>query len=133
MLRRPELAADERFASNSRRVANRQALRALIDEVFGALSAEQVIERLDAAQIANAHMNDMHAVWQHPQLRSRARWTEVPTPNGPIPALLPPGSTRAFAPRMDAVPALGQHTEAILRELGWSHESIAAMRAAHTI
>ncbi len=133
VLRRPELAADERFASNSRRVANRQALRALIDEVFGALSAEQVIERLDAAQIANAHMNDMHAVWQHPQLRSRARWTEVPTPNGPIPALLPPGSTRAFAPRMDAVPALGQHTEAILRELGWSHESIAAMRAAHTI
>lgn len=133
VLRRPELAADERFASNSRRVANRQALRALIDEVFGALSAEQVIERLDAAQIANAHMNDMHAVWQHPQLRSRARWTEVPTPNGPIPALLPPGSTQAFAPRMDAVPALGQHTEAILRELGWSHESIAAMRAAHTI
>ena len=133
VLRRPELAADERFASNSRRVANRQALRALIDEVFAALSAEQVIERLDAAQIANAHMNDMHAVWQHPQLRSRARWTEVPTPNGPIPALLPPGSTRAFAPRMDAVPALGQHTEAILRELGWSHESIAAMRAAHTI
>ena len=131
VLRRPELAADERFASNSKRVANRQALRALIDEIFAGLSAEQVIARLDEAQIANAQMNDMHAVWQHAQLKARARWTEVATPSGPIPALLPPGN--AFAPRMDAVPALGQHSEAILRELGWPAESIAAMRAAHTI
>ena len=66
-----------------------------------------MIARLDEAQIANARMNDMHDVWQHPQLKARERWTEVDTPAGPIPALLPPGDTDAFAPRMDAVPALG--------------------------
>jgi itaconate CoA-transferase len=67
VLQRPELATDERFASNSRRVAHRSELRTVIAEVFGALSAEQVIARLDEAQIANAHMNDMHDVWAHPQ------------------------------------------------------------------
>jgi itaconate CoA-transferase len=133
VLQRPELATDERFASNSRRVANRQALRALIDQVFLRLSAEQLVARLEEAQIANARMNDMHDVWQHPQLKARSRWTEVCTPSGPIPALLPPGSSNAFVPRMDAVPGLGQHTEAILRELGWSDEAVAALRAAQAI
>ena len=133
MLQRPELAADQRFASNSRRVVNRQHLRALIDTSFAALTAEQVVERLDEAQIANAHMNDMHDVWQHPQLRARARWTEVDTPAGPIPALLPPGAPDAFVPRMDAVPALGQHSEGILGELGWSSAEIQALRRAGAI
>ncbi|HMO47953.1 MAG TPA: CaiB/BaiF CoA-transferase family protein [Rubrivivax sp.] len=128
VLRRPELAADERFASNSRRVANRQALRALIDEAFAALSAEQVIARLDDAQIANARVNTMHEVWQHPQLRARGRWTEVSTPGGPIPALLPPGKTDAWAPRMDAVPGLGEHSGGILKELGWPAPAIDALR-----
>jgi itaconate CoA-transferase len=127
VLQQPELASDGRFASNSRRVANRQALRALIDEVFKTLSAEQLIARLEDAQIANARMNDMHDVWQHPQLKARARWTEVGTPAGPIPALLPPGATDAFAPCMNPVPALGQHTEAILGSLGWSSERIQAL------
>jgi itaconate CoA-transferase len=128
VLRRPELATDERFASNSKRVANRQALRELIAEAFSKLGAEQVIERLDEAQIANARMNDMHEVWQHPQLQARQRWTEVATPSGPIPALLPPGASDAFAPRMDAVPALGQHTDTILTELGWSVDAITTLR-----
>ncbi|HMN74914.1 MAG TPA: CaiB/BaiF CoA-transferase family protein [Burkholderiaceae bacterium] len=128
VLQRPELATDERFASNTKRVANRQTLQMLIGEVFGALDAEQVIARLDAAQIANARMNDMHEVWQHPQLQARRRWTEVAAPGGPIPALLPPGATETFAPRMDAVPALGQHTDAILVELGWSADAIDALR-----
>jgi itaconate CoA-transferase len=128
VLQRPELASDERFASNSRRVANRQALRELIGEVFAALTAEQVIARLDAAQIANARMNEMHEVWQHPQLKARERWTQVATPGGPIPALLPPGKTAAYQPRMDAVPGLGQHSEAILAELGWSGSDIARLR-----
>jgi itaconate CoA-transferase len=128
VLQRPDLAADERFASNSKRVANQRALRALIDEVFLALSAEQLIARLEDAQIANARMNDMHDVWQHPQLKARARWTEVTTPSGPIPALLPPGRTDAFAPRMDAVPGLGQHTDAILESLGWSRSAINSLR-----
>jgi len=128
VLQRPELATDERFASNTKRVANRQTLQVLIGEVFGALDAGQVIARLDAAQIANARMNDMHEVWQHPQLQARRRWTEVATPGGPIPALLPPGAIDAFAPRMDAVPALGEHTQAILAGLGWSEDAIHALR-----
>jgi itaconate CoA-transferase len=129
VLRRPELADDERFATNTRRTAQREALRAVIVEAFAALSAEQVTERLNDAQIANARMNDMHDVWQHPQLKARGRWAEVGTPCGPVPALLPPGVTGADMPRMDAVPALGQHTDAILAELGWSAGQIEALRA----
>ncbi|MBS0403562.1 MAG: CoA transferase [Proteobacteria bacterium] len=128
VLCRPELAADARFASNAQRSAHRDALHALIVEAFAALSADEACARLDAARIANARVNDMHAVWQHPQLQARGRWVEVGTPAGPIPALLPPGSTDAYAPRMDAVPALGQHTEAILRELGWPEARIDALR-----
>ena len=133
VLERPELAADARFASNSRRVENREALRAAIARQFSALTLEQVLQRLDAAQIANASVNDMQGVWSHPQLAARRRWTQVDTPNGPIPALLPPGRTEAYAPRMDAVPGLGQHTDAILGELGWSAADIAALRAAGAI
>jgi itaconate CoA-transferase len=128
VLLQPELATDERFASNSKRTANRDALRQVIIDAFAALTAEQVIERLEAAQIANARVNDMHDVWTHPQLQARQRWTEVATPSGPIPALLPPGKTEAYSPRMDAVPGLGQHTEAILRELGWPADAITRLR-----
>jgi itaconate CoA-transferase len=133
VLRRPELAADERFSSNSRRTAQREALRSIIVGTFAALTAEQAIARLDEAQIANARMNDMHDVWQHPQLKARSRWTEVTTPAGPVPALLPPGNSDAFQPRMDAVPALGQHTDAILAGLGWSADDIAALRHAGAV
>ena len=82
VLHQPELAADERFASNSRRVAARQALRAIIVEAFAEMTAEQVATRLDEAHIANARMNDMRDVWQHAQLKARGRWTEVGTPTG---------------------------------------------------
>ena len=133
VLRQPDLATDERFASNSRRTAERQALRSIIVETFSSLTAEQVIARLDEAQVANARMNDMHDVWKHPQLEARGRWTQVGTPAGPVPALLPPGETDAFAPRMDAVPALGQHTDSILGELGWSSTEIEALRGAKAI
>jgi itaconate CoA-transferase len=92
------------------------------------LTAEQLIDRLDQAQIANAHMNDMHDVWAHPQLQARGRWTEVGSPVGPLPALLPPGRVDAWDPRMDAVPALGQHSDAILAELGWNDSAIGALR-----
>jgi len=133
VLRRPELATDERFSSNSRRTAQREALRSIIVETFAALTAEQAIARLDEAQIANARMNDMHDVWQHPQLKARSRWTEVATPAGPVPALLPPGNSDAFEPRMDAVPALGQHTDAILAALGWSADDIATLHHAGAV
>jgi itaconate CoA-transferase len=133
VLLRPELAHEERFSSNAKRVAARVALRAIILEVFASLSAAQVIARLEQAEIANAQMNDMHDVWQHPQLQARARWTQVGTEAGPIPALLPPGTSNTFSPRMADVPALGEHTSAILRGLGRSDTDIESLRAAGVI
>jgi len=129
VLRAPELATDARFASNSKRSAARAELRALIVGAFASLTAAEVLARLDEAQIANARVNTMQDVWAHPQLKARGRWTEVASPVGNIPALLPPGSWDEQAPRMDAVPALGQHTEAILAALGYGPDRIAALRA----
>ena len=127
-LGRPELATDPRFSSNSRRTVARAELRAIIVDVLSTMTAEQVIARLDEAQIANAHMNDMHDVWQHPQLKARGRWTEVDTPAGKVPALLPPGVPNTYASRMDPIPALGEHTDKILHELGYADDAIVKLR-----
>src|SRR5947207_636158 len=127
------LATDPRFASNSKRAAARDALRAIIVDAFRDLSAEQVIARLDGAQIANARMNDMHEVWEHAQLKARKRWTGVDTPAGRVAALLPPALPSIASPRMDPVPALGQHTDAILREIDFDQADIDRLRAAGTI
>jgi len=129
----PTLAKDPRFDTNSKRSAARAELRTLIVEAFTSLTAEQVIARLEDAQIANAQVNDMHAVWAHPQLRARNRWREVDTPAGRVPALLPPGSWEDGAPRMDPVPALGAHTDAILTALGYSPERIGELRTAEAL
>lgn len=133
VLRRPELASQARFASNKQRTAAREELYALIVETFSKLSAEQVIARLDEAQIANARVNEMHEVWAHEQLKARQRWTEVDTPAGKIPALLPPGLPEGFSARMDPVPALGEHTEAILTELGYDSAAVSKLRAERAI
>ena len=127
------LAVDARFASNGRRNENRMALEVIILEEFAKLRAEQVVARLEQAQIANARMNDMAGVWAHPQLQARQRWQTVGSPAGDIPALLPPGRSNAFDYRMDPVPAVGEHTEAILRELGQDDAAIATLRAAGAI
>jgi itaconate CoA-transferase len=108
-------------------------LKAIIGAAFASLTAAQVIERLDAAGIANARMNDMREVWAHPQLAARRRWVDVGTPVGKVPALLPPGVPPLPPPRMDAVPALGQHTEAILHELGYDDAAIDRFRVAGAI
>ncbi|UUZ69885.1 CoA transferase [Polaromonas sp. P2-4] len=129
VLLQPALASEERFSSNAKRSSERAVLSALIIEAFSKLSAEQVAQRLEQAGIANAQVNTMQEVWAHPQLKARERWREVATPAGPIPALLPPGSWQHGAPRMDAVPALGQHTNAILGHYGYSAERIAGLRA----
>ena len=123
------LAVDPRFASNSKRAAAREELRTIIIDAFRDLTAEEVIARLDTAQIANARMNDMHEVWEHAQLKARGRWTEVDSPAGRIAALLPPALPNSVTPRMDPVPALGQHTDAILRELDFDAPTIARLRA----
>jgi itaconate CoA-transferase len=133
VLLQPELADDERFSANARRAANRNELRRIIEQVFSDLTADHVVQRLEDAQIANARVNDMHDVWQHPQLKARGRWTQVSTPAGPIPALLPPGRTDAYEARMAAVPGLGEHTESILVELGWSRDRISVLREAGAV
>jgi len=129
VLQQPALAVDERFASNPLRVAARASLDEIIVNAFAGLSAAEVVRRLEAAQIANARVNTMAEVWAHPQLQARQRWTQVDTPVGTIPALLPPGSWSQGAPRMDAVPALGQHTDRILSGLGYRPEQVQALRA----
>lgn len=142
VLLQPGLATEERFSGNARRNAARDALRAIIVEAFSHLTAEEVVARLDAAQIANAQANDMQDVWRHPQLAARDRWRMVETEGGTVPALLPPGlsahgspansaakSVDGEEPRMDAVPALGAHTDRILAELGYTADRITALRA----
>lgn len=133
VLLQPELAKEARFSTNSKRSVARDELRQIIVEAFSGLTSEQVIARLETAQIANAHVNDMHAVWAHPQLKARNRWREVGTAAGKVPALLPPGSWEACEPRMDPVPALGEHTAPILASLGYSPDRIAALRSAGVI
>jgi len=133
VLEQPSLATDPRFASNSHRVASRTELDDAIHQEFASLTAPEVVARLDAAGIANARINDVAEVWDHPQLKARRRWTEVGTPQGPIPALRPPAGLDGVGPRMDPVPALGQHTDKVLGELGYSRESIAALRAAGVV
>lgn len=124
VLMQPDLASDERFNSNTLRVANKDALRVLILTTFASLTREQVIERLETARIANASVNTMQDVWDHPQLKARQRWTTVDSASGALPALIPPASSTAFEPRIDKVPALGEHTDAILAELGYSSSDI---------
>ncbi|EOA04212.1 acyl-CoA transferases/carnitine dehydratase [Herbaspirillum frisingense GSF30] len=122
------LAGDARFSSNSRRHEHRDVLRQLILDMFAGMTAEQVVARLDRAQIANARVNGMGDLWQHPQLAARQRWAEVDTPAGKVAALLPPGANDSYDYRMDPIPALGEHTDAILGGLGYDAAAIATLR-----
>ncbi|HEY2400288.1 MAG TPA: CaiB/BaiF CoA-transferase family protein [Steroidobacteraceae bacterium] len=133
VLQQPGLARDPRFASNALRVQARAEVDAIVEEVFSRITAAEVVERLESAGIATARMNNMQDVWEHPQLAARKRWTEVDTPAGRIPALLPPALPDDVQPRMDAVPALGEHTDRVLRELGYSKEAIDGLRAERAI
>jgi itaconate CoA-transferase len=122
------LANDPRFCTNALRSENRAQLKQLIVGMFARMSTPEVEARLDQAQIANARMNDMAGVWAHPQLKARERWHSVGSPAGDIPALLPPGRNNRYDYRMDPVPAVGEHTEAILRELGLDDAAVQALR-----
>jgi crotonobetainyl-CoA:carnitine CoA-transferase CaiB-like acyl-CoA transferase len=133
VLGRPELARDSRFDCNSARVANRAALTPIIEAAFSAMSAEQVVSLLDRAGIANGRVNDVEAVMAHPQLAARSRWGTVSTSAGPVKALLPPANLRDVQFSMGEVPALGQHTDSVLRWLGYSAAEIAALRAQGTL
>lgn len=127
VLERPELAGDPRYDNNTKRTARRAEVVSLIEGAFSAMSAQRVVERLDAAGIANARLNSPEDVWNHEQLKARERWRKVSSPAGPIPAVLPPASFDGVEARMDPIPAIGEHTRGILAELGYSTEEIAAL------
>jgi itaconate CoA-transferase len=133
VLEQPELASDPRFASNASRVENRGALYRIVGDVFGRLAAREIIERLEAARIANARANSVEEFIRHPQLSARNRWTTVGSPVGSLPALIPPVTMEGVEASLRPVPALGQHTDAILAELGFHSEAIASWRRAGVI
>ncbi len=133
VLHRPEVAKDPRFTSVAKRSAARKELDEIIFEVFSTLTIEEVVKRLDEAPIANSRLNDMHDLWAHQQLKDRNRWVEVKSSVGMLPALYPPGMPGAYTPRMDPVPALGEHSEKILTELGYDEMQITQLRDAHVI
>lgn len=133
VLERPDVAQDPRFATGDARVANRDELNELITNRFETLTTEDVVGLLDAAGIANARLNSMTEFLAHPVLAQRGRWRTVDTPAGPIAALLPPATMPGTEPRMDPIPAIGEHTEAILRELGRADDQIRALREAGVV
>ena len=119
VLERPKLTGDERFSSNSDRLDNRHALDEEIERIFGGLTAEEVVEKLEEAGIANARLRSVREFLDHPQLEARGRWREVDSPSGSLHALLPPGLPSDTEPVMAPIPEIGQHTAAILSELGF--------------
>jgi itaconate CoA-transferase len=133
VLGQPTLARDERFASNSERVANREDLHREIEAVFGELPSQEVIERLDGAKIANARMRTVQGFLDHPQLGARDRWREVGSPAGPLRALLPPATMDGTEPVMAPIPDVGEHTGEILAELGYDDDAVAALRRSDAV
>jgi itaconate CoA-transferase len=93
----------------------------------------QVVERLERAEIANARLNTMQEYWDHPQLEARGRWANVGSPAGELRALKPPFNLSGFEPRMEAIPALGEHSRRILAELGYTATDIDRLAAAKVI
>ncbi len=137
VLRQPSVATDERFNANARRNEHRAALRSLIEQTFAALTSEQVLERLDEVGIANARVNTMADLWAHPQLQARDRWREVGSAVGPLPAMMPPvagdPAKSGLAARMDPIPTVGEHTDAILAEIGFDAREIADLHEAGAV
>ena len=133
VLRKPGLAADARFSTGPARQQNRSAMHAEIEQVFSTMKTPEIVSALDAAEIANARMNDMQDFWRHPQLAARARRVKVGSPAGELELLKPPMNFEGREPRMDPIPALGEHSRAILAELGYAAAEIERLAAAEAI
>jgi itaconate CoA-transferase len=129
VLKKPALKSDPRFSTGPARLRNREAMHAEVDGVFAKIPSAEVVQRLEAAEIANARLNDMQEFWAHPQLAARKRWAKVGSPAGDIEALKPPFNLDGMEPRMDPVPAVGEHTRDILQEIGYSAAEIERLAA----
>jgi itaconate CoA-transferase len=133
VLQRTALAGDKRFTGNARRVAHRTEMQEIIEVIFSQLPQDEIVSRLEQAKIANAEMRTIETFLDHPQLTVRKRWREVRSPVGMLPALLPPASMSGVEPVFDPIPALGEHTEKVLAELGYDSAGIAQLRADHVL
>jgi len=133
VLGQPRLATDARYDSNSKRNERRAEILAIIDKVFSTLTTEQLVQKLDAAGIANAHINSPEDVWKHAQFAARDRWREVESPKGKLPTLLPPATHDSFEPRLAAAPEVGEHTESILLELGFTDVDVGELKSGGAI
>jgi crotonobetainyl-CoA:carnitine CoA-transferase CaiB-like acyl-CoA transferase len=133
LLGSPELGTDPAYATNVARTANRDAVDALVGAATAKLTAADLVTLLDDAGIANARLNEVPQVVAHPQLVARDRWREVGSPVGPLRTPLPPITFPTDPPRLDPVPALGEHTDAVLTELGYTTDEIAGLRTAGAI
>ena len=133
VLQQSQLAADPRFNSNARRVENLTALHSEIDAVLTKLPAAAILERLDQAKIAHARLNSVQQFADHPQLRTRDRWREVQSSVGPIRVTVPPATIEGVDVRMDPIPAVGEHTDRILGELGYDPDTVSTWREAGVV
>ena len=124
VLENPALGSDERFATGSDRVANRAALDATVNSVFGSITAKDLAGRLGQAQVAHARQREVADVLEHPQLAARNRWAKVDTPAGPVRAVLPAITVPGRAARMEPVPTVGEHSRAILTTLGYGATAV---------
>ncbi|HLJ88411.1 MAG TPA: CaiB/BaiF CoA-transferase family protein [Candidatus Angelobacter sp.] len=133
VMERPHLATDPRFHTNSSRVQNRSELESMIAAMLKRMTVEKIVGLLEEAQIGYARLNSVQEFVDHPQLAARDRWRQIESPAGPLRALIPPATIEGVEPVMAAVPALGQHTESILRELDFDPGTIDAWRQAKMI
>jgi itaconate CoA-transferase len=132
VLRQPELATDADFATNVARVRNRERVDAAVGAAMAGLTIDQAVAALDAAHIASARLNTVSDLLKHPQLQARDRWREVVTPVGTVHALRSAIEPVGESPILE-VPALGQHSDVVLRELGYSDQSILELRDLHVL
>jgi itaconate CoA-transferase len=133
VLREPQLGTDSRFQTTPQRFEHREAMTAAIETVFGTLTSAEALERLDGAGIANARVNSVKEYLDHPQLAASDSWREIESPVGPIKALRPPARLEGMEPSMGAIPTVGQHSEAVLAELGFDRDLIAQWKRTRMI
>ncbi|MCC7370215.1 MAG: CoA transferase [Chloroflexi bacterium] len=133
VLGRPELLEDARFLSNESRLKNRAVLEPLIEEILGQWDRPTVEARLERSDVPFGNLNEVDGLVEHPQLAARERWLDIETPAGPIRALAHPLNLSEMPQRADPVPALGQHTDEIAAELGYSAAEIAALHIAGAV